>query len=115
MEIIEVVFNSDGMIQKIMCKQIKAETEETEDIIEFVLSCLFILSYISSNSNFKKAGVELDDKGNIIVDDEQRTNLKGIYAAGDCTGGLFQVIFAAAEGARAGLSACKYLRQLNKE
>ena len=53
--------------------------------------------------------------GNIKVDEEQKTNLKGVYAAGDCTGGSFQVIFAAAEGGRAGINACKYLRQLNKE
>jgi thioredoxin reductase (NADPH) len=52
---------------------------------------------------------------NIDVDDEQKTNLNGVYAAGDCTGGLFQVVFAAAEGARAGINACKYLRQLKKD
>ena len=91
-----------------------AESDE-EELTELELNCLFILSHISSNSIFKKAGVELDETGNIKVDDEQKTNLKGVYAAGDCTGGLFQVVFATAEGARAAISACKYLRQLDKE
>ncbi|MFX0007453.1 MAG: NAD(P)/FAD-dependent oxidoreductase [Promethearchaeota archaeon] len=115
LEIIEAVPNSEGTIQKILCKPIKPESEDIEGIREFELSCLFILSHISSNSIFKKAGVELDDMGNIKVDEEQKTNLKGVYAAGDCTGGAFQVIFAVAEGGRAGINACKYLRQLRKD
>ena len=115
MEVIEAVPDSEGTIQKIICKSTKPESEEIEEIKEFELSCLFILSHISSNSIFKKAGVELDDMGNIKVDEEQKANLKGVYAAGDCTGGIFQVVFATAEGARAGINACKYLRQLQKE
>jgi len=115
MEVIEAVPDSEGVIQKIICKPTKPESEDIEEIKEFELDCLFILSHISSNSMFKKAGIELDDMGNIRVDEEQKTNLKGVYAAGDCTGGLFQVVFAAAEGARAGINACKYLWRLKKE
>jgi len=33
-----------------------------------------------------KAGVKLDDKGFITVDDQCRTNVPGIYALGDCNG-----------------------------
>ncbi len=115
MEVVEAVPDSEGAIQKIICKSTRPESEEIEEIKEFELSCLFILSHISSNSIFKKAGVELDNKGNIKVNEEQKTTLKGVYAAGDCTGGVFQVVFATAEGARAGINACKYLRQLQKE
>ena len=115
MEVIEAVADDEGIIQKIRCKSSKPGSVENEEITEFELDCLFILSHISSNSIFKKAGIELDDKGNVFVGEEQKTNLNGVYAAGDCTGGLFQVVFATAEGARAGLSACKYLRQLEKE
>ena len=115
MVVIEAVPDSEGTIQKIICKSTEPESEDIEKIKEFELSCLIILSHISSNSIFKKAGVELDDMRNIKVDDEKKTNLEGVYAAGDCTGGLFQVVFAAAEGARAGINACKYLRHLKKE
>jgi thioredoxin reductase (NADPH) len=114
-EVIEAIPDSEGMIQKIICKSNKPESEDIEELKEFELSCLFILSHISSNSIYKKSGVELDDRGNIIVNEEQKTNIEGIYAAGDCTGGIFQVVFATAEGARAGINACKYLRQLQKE
>ena len=33
-----------------------------------------------------KAGIKQDEKGNIIVDDELRTNVSGIWALGDCNG-----------------------------
>ncbi|MFX1363808.1 MAG: NAD(P)/FAD-dependent oxidoreductase [Promethearchaeota archaeon] len=115
MEVIEAISDSEGKLQKVLCKSTKTELEGIEEIKELELDCLFILSHISSNSIFKKAGVELDDLGNIKIDDDQKTNLKGVYAAGDCTGGLFQVVFATAEGSRAAISACKYLRQLKKE
>ena len=115
MKILEAVADSEGKIKKILCKSSKPTSEENEETYEFELNCLFFLSHIASISIFKKSGVELDDKKNIKIDNEQKTNLKGVYAAGDVTGGLFQVVFATAEGARAGINACKYLRQLKKE
>ncbi|MFW9770951.1 MAG: NAD(P)/FAD-dependent oxidoreductase [Candidatus Heimdallarchaeota archaeon] len=113
-EIIEAISDSDGIIQKITVKPINKEEIGEEDIKEIELDCLFILSHVPSNSIFKKAGIELDEKGNVKIDDNQQTHVKGVYAAGDVTGGLFQVVFAAAEGARAGINACKFLRQLKK-
>jgi len=54
-------------------------------------------------------GVNLDDKGFILVDKQQRTNVKGVYAAGDITGGLRQIVTACAEGALAALSSTEVL------
>ncbi len=108
-EVIEIIGNDKGIIEKILCKK-----TDTEEIIEYELNCLFILSHIPSNTMFKKAGVDLDEKGNIKVEEEQQTNINGVYAAGDVTGGLFQVAFAVAEGARAGINASKYIRTLLK-
>lgn len=48
--------------------------------------------------------------GRVIVDKEMATNVPGLYAAGDCTGGLLQVVKAAYEGAEAGLAVLRYLR-----
>jgi thioredoxin reductase (NADPH) len=115
MKVIEAISDSEGRIQKIACKPTESESDDVDRIKEFELSCLFILSHISSNSIYKKAGVVLDDMRNIKVDGDQKTNIEGVYAAGDCTGGLFQVVFAAAEGARAGINACKHLRHQQKK
>jgi len=56
------------------------------------------------NALAKELDVKLDEKGFVIVDKQQRTNVKGVYAAGDITGGLRQVVTACAEGAVAALS-----------
>ncbi len=64
---------------------------------------------VPQNALAKDLGVNLDEKGYIIVDKQQRTNLKGVYAAGDITGGLRQVITACAEGAIAALSSTEVL------
>ncbi|MHA1191012.1 MAG: NAD(P)/FAD-dependent oxidoreductase [Promethearchaeota archaeon] len=114
-EIVEAISNADGVIQKIKVKPVDKELLEDDELIEYDLNCLFILSHVPSNSIFKKAGIELDDNKNVKIEENQQTNIKGVYAAGDVTGGLFQVVFAAAEGARAGINACKYLRQIKKE
>ena len=111
-EIIEIGANDQNVIQNIIYKSNDPNTPE--EITTMDLDCLFILSHIPSNSIFKKAGVELDEGGNIKVDDDQQTNVEGVFAAGDVTGGLFQVVFATAEGARAGINANKYVRQLKK-
>jgi thioredoxin reductase (NADPH) len=64
---------------------------------------------IPQNDLAKKLQVKLDERGYIITDKQQQTNVKGVYAAGDITGGLRQVITACAEGAVAALSSTKVL------
>ena len=39
------------------------------------------------------------------------TSCPGIFAAGDCTGGIYQISIAVGEGARAALSAIRFLRE----
>lgn len=58
----------------------------------------------------KKIGAETD-KNRIVVDENMATNVPGLYAAGDCTGGMLQIAKAVYEGAKAGVEAVKYLRR----
>ncbi|ONI44330.1 thioredoxin reductase [Candidatus Epulonipiscium fishelsonii] len=53
-------------------------------------------------------GLEMENNS-IKVNHFMETNLKGVYAAGDCTGKPFQVSKAVGEGTTAGLQAVKYL------
>lgn len=53
--------------------------------------------------------LKMNDEGYVVVDAGQRTSLKGVYAAGDITGGLRQVISACAKGAIAALSSTEVL------
>jgi len=60
----------------------------------------------------KDLGLKLDDKQFIIVDKEMRTNVPGIYAAGDITNCTMvkQYITAAAQGAIAAKSVFSFLK-----
>ena len=58
----------------------------------------------------RKMGAQVE--GNkIVVDDKMMTTIPGLFAAGDCTGGLLQVAKAVYEGAVAGNEAAKALRK----
>ena len=78
---------------------------------EVPLSGVFVaLGVAGSTALARKLGAEVD--GNrIVVDDKMQTTLPGLYAAGDCTGGLLQVAKAVYEGALAGSEAAKALRK----
>ena len=76
------------------------------------LSGVFVaLGVAGSTALARKLGAEVD--GNRIVVDPRtmQTTLPGLYAAGDCTGGLLQVAKAVYEGALAGTEAAKALRK----
>ena len=59
----------------------------------------------------RQMGAMLTDKGNIMVNSNMETNIPGLYAAGDCTGGLLQIAKAVYEGAQASIAAGKYVRR----
>lgn len=61
----------------------------------------------------KKIGAETS-KNRIVVDTQMATNVPGLFAAGDCTGGILQISKAVYEGARAGVEAVKYLRSTER-
>lgn len=57
-------------------------------------------------------GIELDDEMKFIqTDKQQRTNLPGIYAAGDVCGPPWQMAKAVGEGCVAGLEAASYVKR----
>ena len=50
----------------------------------------------------------------VIVDEKRRTNVPGLYAAGDCTGGLLQISKAVCDGAVAGTDVVRAFRACKK-
>ena len=56
----------------------------------------------------RKIGAFVKD-GNVVVGEGQTTDIPGLYAAGDCTGGMKQIAKAVYEGALAGTEAAKYV------
>ncbi len=71
---------------------------------------IFVELGLIPNSELVKELVDLDDQGRVIVDNRNRTNCPGLFAAGDVTDAFAeQVLIAVGEGAKAGLSAYEYL------
>ena len=71
---------------------------------------IFVAEGVAGSSEFaKKLGI-ITQKDKIVVNENMETNIKGIYACGDCTGGLLQVSKAVYEGAKAGLEVIKRQR-----
>ena len=58
----------------------------------------------------RQMGAELTEKGHVVVDSQMQTSIPGLYAAGDCTGGLLQISKAVYEGTVAGIEAAKYVK-----
>ena len=90
-------------------ESIKIETESGTKTLE--AEALFIIQSVPSKSLLRKTGINVESKDCIAIDKELRTNLPGIYAAGDITCGGLQVAVAVGEGVSSALSALKYLRQ----
>lgn len=71
---------------------------------------LFIAYGTAGSTDFARKLGAMTEGRSITVDDKMMTNVPGLFAAGDCTGGLLQVAKAVSDGAIAAMSAIKYLR-----
>jgi len=72
---------------------------------------VFIAIGKTPNSVWLK-NIRLDARGYIVTDENMRTNIDGVYAAGDVRSkSLRQIVTACADGATAADSAAKYLMQ----
>lgn len=58
----------------------------------------------------RKMGVQTEGH-RIVVDADMRTSIPGLFAAGDCTGGMLQIAKAVHEGAVAGMAAVMHVRE----
>jgi len=105
-------------VESLLLQKVKEENGKIVELNEFEelkVSGLFVAIGLIPNTELaEKLGIELDQKGYIVVDDCMKTNIEGVFAAGDCTnkGAKFrQVVLAAAQGAIAATSAFKYLKE----
>ncbi|MGD8676514.1 MAG: FAD-dependent oxidoreductase, partial [Desulfobacterales bacterium] len=62
------------------------------------------IGYEPSVELAKKIGVELTEDGFIKHDEKHRTNIPGIYSAGDVEGGYKQIVTASGQGSAAAIS-----------
>lgn len=104
-QVLEVIGN--GFAERVVVKAPDGEVQELE------ADGTFIELGLIPNSQMVSDLVELDADRRIQVDCHARTNLPGIFAAGDVTDSYAeQVLVAVGEGAKAALSAYEYLLPL---
>ena len=85
----------------------KLEEVEFEDNTIQNLNGVFIAMGTASSSDLaRKIGARIENN-NIIVNKNMETTVPGLFACGDCTGGLLQISKAVYEGAKAGLAVLK--------
>jgi thioredoxin reductase (NADPH) len=112
---VEVLLNTE-------LKEIKGEKlvskavlydKKTGEVKELPVEGIFVQVGENPNSQIaKEAGVEVDEEGYIKIDIRQRTNIPGVYAAGDVTNHPFkQVGTAVGQGITAALEAYGYVRR----
>ncbi len=107
------------IIEGVQVKEIKGENIITHIILDkevngserLDLQGLFIaIGQLPNNDIAKNLGVELNKKGEIIIDRLSTTNVPGVFAAGDVTDSEWkQGIIGSAEGSVAAYSAFEYI------
>lgn len=101
-EIIEV--QGDEYARKLILK------DKSGRINEYWADGMFVEKALKPNTGMVAGLVELDEQGRIMIDSACRTNVPGMFAAGDVTNSYAeQVLVAVGEGAKAALSAYDYL------
>lgn len=101
-EVVEV--QGDEYARKLILK------DKQGKINEYLADGMFVEKALTPNTSMVTGLVELDALGRIVIDSACRTNVPGLFAAGDVTNSYAeQVLVAVGEGAKAALSAYEYL------
>lgn len=100
-------------IQKVLLRNKKTGEDIVYELPKNDYCGVFVFVGYSPESELVKDVLELDKSGYILTDKDQKTNIDGVYAAGDiCVKNLRQVVTAVSDGAVAATSMEKYLGQL---
>jgi thioredoxin reductase (NADPH) len=82
-----------------------------KDGTSITLNGFFVALGVASSGDFAKTIGAETSGNNIVVDENMQTTVPGLYAAGDCTGGILQISKAVCDGTKAGLSVIQQLRK----
>lgn len=113
-EKIEFVWDSevDTVLGRSLVEGIRVKNKKSQEIRDIAVSGVFIAIGIDPETEGLKGQVSIDGSGYIITDAAMRTNVPGVFAAGDIVAKpLRQVVTAAADGAIAVYSALSYIRE----
>ncbi len=93
------------LVNKVVLTNVKTQQESDLEV-----DGVFVLIGQNPNTAMLKGIIDLDELGYIIADEDMRTNVPGVYAAGDVRKKLLrQIVTACADGAIAATAAEKYI------
>ena len=117
---VRIITNGKRMVQNrnIDVETIKDSVKEVKgkDILEEIefangktikIDGVFVAEGIATSTDLAKRIGALVEGNNIKINENMETSVKGLYACGDCTGGILQISKAVYEGAKAGLEIIK--------
>lgn len=94
-------------------ERIKIRNVETGALEDIPASGLFLAIGHKPNTDVFKGQIHLDDVGYIRTDGRTRTNIEGVFAAGDCVDHIYrQAITAAGQGCMAAIEVARYLESI---
>ena len=110
-EIQEFLFEKTDLGEKIVGARVLQKFEDGEKVFEIPTAAIFEFIGLLPNSNFaKNSGVEVNSRGEIIVDESFQTNLPRIYASGDILeNAQKQIVVAASTGAQAAIKISDFI------
>lgn len=86
-------------------EKVSLYNHQTGDSFEMEVNGVFMaIGYTPAVELAQKIGVELTDEGYIKHDEKHRTNIAGIYSAGDVEGGYKQIVTATGQGSAAAMT-----------
>ena len=110
---VKIIWNSviekiegDNLVRKIIIKNVNTN-EKTELVLDGVFA---EIGEVPTTEIVKAAGIEINEKNFIKVNQNFETNIQGVFAAGDVTGSFAQIVVAAAEGAEAATNVYLFLK-----
>ena len=117
---VRIITNGKRMVQNrnIDVETIKDSVKEVKgkDILEEIefangktikIDGVFVAEGIATSTDLAKRIGALVEGNNIKINENMETSVRGLYACGDCTGGILQISKAVYEGAKAGLEIIK--------
>ena len=113
---IELVLDTvvTGLMGEDSLQGLHLKNVKTGEETQLPVDGMFVFVGYEPQNSFLPAGLELDPQGFIITDCEMRTNLPGLFAAGDIRSKMCrQVTTAVGDGATAATAAFTYLEQLD--
>ncbi len=101
---VEILWNTS--LEEVLGDQgvtsVKLHNKKTKKEWTLAADGVFIAVGCKPNSSYcAPVGVNLDDRGNIIIDSHQQTNIAGVYAVGDITGEPRQIVKACGDAVKA--------------